>query len=50
MLGVPFSVVEYVDGRVIRSRSELDGLSDAEVVSCAFGLVDVFAEFRCGFR
>jgi aminoglycoside phosphotransferase (APT) family kinase protein len=43
VLGVPFSIVEYVEGRVIRTRDELHALSGAEIGRCAFGLVDVLA-------
>jgi aminoglycoside phosphotransferase (APT) family kinase protein len=43
VIGVPFSVVEHVDGRVIRTRAELHELSDSEIARCAFGLIDVLA-------
>ena len=46
VLGVPFSVVEHVDGRVIRSRAELHALSDAEITRCANGLIDVLAQLH----
>jgi aminoglycoside phosphotransferase (APT) family kinase protein len=43
VIGVPFSVVEHVDGTVIRTRDELHVLSDSEIDRCALGLVDVLA-------
>jgi aminoglycoside phosphotransferase (APT) family kinase protein len=43
VLGVPFTIVEYVDGRVIRTSDDLDALSDEDVERCAHGLVDVLA-------
>lgn len=46
VLGVPFTVVEYVDGRTIRTREELATLSDAEVHRCAFGLVEVLGRLH----
>jgi aminoglycoside phosphotransferase (APT) family kinase protein len=46
VLGAPFAVVEHVAGRVVRTRAELDALSDAEVRRCAFALVDVLAQLH----
>jgi aminoglycoside phosphotransferase (APT) family kinase protein len=46
VLGVPFAVVEHVDGRVVRTRADLDALSDADVRRCAFTLVDVLARLH----
>lgn len=46
VLGVPFTVVEYVPGRTIRSRTELDTLTEAEVRRCAFGLVEVLGRLH----
>ncbi|MEU1443987.1 phosphotransferase family protein [Streptomyces mirabilis] len=43
VLGVPFSVVEHVDGRVIRTVKQLHALPDNEIAHCAYGLVDVLA-------
>jgi aminoglycoside phosphotransferase (APT) family kinase protein len=43
ILGVPFSVVEYVPGQVIRTQDELHALSDAEIARCAYALIDVLA-------
>ncbi|WP_226370226.1 phosphotransferase family protein [Pseudonocardia oceani] len=43
VLGVPFAVVGFVDGVVIRSEEDLDPLSDADVRRCADGLVDTLA-------
>jgi aminoglycoside phosphotransferase (APT) family kinase protein len=46
VLGVPFSVVEYVDGRVIRTTGQLHELPAADIARCAFGLVDVLARLH----
>ena len=46
VLGVPFSVAEYVDGVTIRTRDDLRRLSDAEIGHCAFGLIDVLAQLH----
>lgn len=43
VMGAPFTVVEHVDGRVVRSRSDLDALSDDEIDSCIGELVRVLA-------
>ena len=39
-LGVPCAVVDYVEGRTVRSVDDLAGWSDAEVAVCADALVD----------
>jgi aminoglycoside phosphotransferase (APT) family kinase protein len=46
ILGVPFSVVEYVPGRVIRTKGDLHALADAEIARCAYALMDVLAELH----
>jgi aminoglycoside phosphotransferase (APT) family kinase protein len=46
VIGVPFLVAEFVDGRVLRSRDDLDTLSDAEVERCAFSLVEVLGRLH----
>ncbi|WP_411088908.1 phosphotransferase family protein [Streptomyces sp. 061-3] len=46
VLGVPFAVVEHVDGRVIRTVEQLDALPDSEIARCAYGLVDVLARLH----
>ncbi|MGW4488379.1 phosphotransferase family protein [Amycolatopsis sp. NPDC004368] len=46
VLGVPFSVVEHVDGVVIRTTEQLDELADDDVRRCAHGLVDVLARLH----
>jgi aminoglycoside phosphotransferase (APT) family kinase protein len=46
VLGVPFTVVEYVIGRTIRTREELGTLTGAEVHRCAFGLVEVLGRLH----
>lgn len=42
-LGVPFSVVEYVPGPVIRAEEELHALPQTDIDRCAYALVDVLA-------
>ncbi|MFC4003726.1 phosphotransferase family protein [Prauserella oleivorans] len=46
VLGVPFALVEYVDGRVIRTAEELHTLSRADIARCAHALVDVLARLH----
>ncbi|WP_326837447.1 phosphotransferase family protein [Amycolatopsis rhabdoformis] len=46
VLGVPFSVVEHIDGVVFRTTEQLGKLSDDEVRRCAHGLVDVLARLH----
>jgi len=46
VLGVPFSVVEHVDGVVIRTTEQLHALSHEDIERCAFGLVDVLARLH----
>jgi aminoglycoside phosphotransferase (APT) family kinase protein len=43
VIGAPFAVVEFVDGRVIRTGDELAALTDGEVHDCAFALIDALA-------
>jgi aminoglycoside phosphotransferase (APT) family kinase protein len=44
VLGAPFQMVEFVPGRVARTRADLDALGDASVVSnCVDGLIAVLA-------
>ena len=43
VIGVPFALVEYVDGIVIRTEEQLNALSDQAVADCAHALVDVLA-------
>lgn len=45
-LGVPFSVVEYVTGSVIRSQEQLHQLPDTQIAACAYALVDVLAHLH----
>jgi aminoglycoside phosphotransferase (APT) family kinase protein len=45
-LGVPFSVVDYVDGTVIRTTAQLHALPDAVIERCAYGLIDVLARLH----
>ncbi|MRH91773.1 phosphotransferase [Nocardia sp. SYP-A9097] len=42
-VGAPVTVVEYVDGTVIRDQSDLAALSDAQIASSAAGLVETLA-------
>ena len=41
VLGVPFSVVDYVEGTVIRTTAQPHALPDADIGRCAYGLIDV---------
>jgi aminoglycoside phosphotransferase (APT) family kinase protein len=43
VIGVSFSLVEYVPGVVIRSREDLDRYGADELVRCAHGLIDALA-------
>ncbi|MEE2032083.1 phosphotransferase family protein [Rhodococcus chondri] len=43
VMGAPFTVVEHVDGRVVRSKDDLDLLTDNEIESCTAELVRVIA-------
>ena len=45
-LGVPFSVVEYVPGPVIRTEQELHALPQADIDRCAYALIDVLARLH----
>ena len=46
VLGVPFSVVEYVDGRTILTQEQLHALPAADIQRCAYGLIDVLARLH----
>ncbi|MFJ9420343.1 phosphotransferase family protein [Streptomyces sp. NPDC101227] len=46
VMGVPFALVEYVDGVVIRTEAQLDAWPDQMVADCAFALVDVLARLH----
>ncbi|SEF67303.1 Predicted kinase, aminoglycoside phosphotransferase (APT) family [Thermomonospora echinospora] len=46
VLGVPFAVVEYVDGTVIRTIEELHALPQEEITGCGHGLIDVLARLH----
>jgi aminoglycoside phosphotransferase (APT) family kinase protein len=41
VLGVPFSIFEYVDGRVIRTTAQLHELPANGIARCGFALIDV---------
>jgi aminoglycoside phosphotransferase (APT) family kinase protein len=43
VLGVPFSVVGYVPGEVLRTRQDLGRYPDEAVTRCGFALVDTLA-------
>lgn len=46
-LGAPFQMVDYIPGRVVRTRSELEALGDRSVVeACADRLVEVLADLH----
>lgn len=47
VLGAPFQMVENVEGRVVRSASELEELGDAEVIDkCVDALITVLADLH----
>ncbi|MFD9666280.1 phosphotransferase family protein [Rhodococcus sp. NPDC059968] len=46
VLGVPFSVVGYVPGRVIRTHDQLHTLSAGDIVRCGNNLVDLLAQLH----
>jgi aminoglycoside phosphotransferase (APT) family kinase protein len=46
LLGVPFSVVEYVDGPVIRTTRQLHAMSPADITRCGYAVVDVLARLH----
>ncbi len=45
VMGAPFTVVEHIDGRVIRSKDDLDALTDDEITGCTDELVRIM--LRC---
>ncbi len=45
-MGAPFTLVEYVDGNVIRTREDLDRLDDAEVAACVAELLRVLGQLH----
>jgi aminoglycoside phosphotransferase (APT) family kinase protein len=46
VLGAPFALVEYVPGRVIRTRAELEALGQEEVDACVGALIRVLADLH----
>ncbi|MFJ9855530.1 phosphotransferase family protein [Streptomyces sp. NPDC101150] len=46
VMGVPFALVEYVDGVVIRTEAQLDAWPDQMVADCAYALVDALARLH----
>jgi aminoglycoside phosphotransferase (APT) family kinase protein len=46
VMGVPFSVVEYVSGRVIRKQDELHRLPLEQILRCGTALIDVLAQLH----
>ncbi|MGQ4618926.1 phosphotransferase [Nocardia sp. R7R-8] len=46
VLGAPFSVVEYVEGRVVRTQAQLHAMPPADIERCAHGVVDVLARLH----
>ena len=46
VLGAPFTVVEFVDGRIIRTDDDLTALSDAEIDRNLDGLVDTLVRLH----
>jgi aminoglycoside phosphotransferase (APT) family kinase protein len=46
VMGVPFSVVEHVEGTVIRTQKQLHALTDREIAGCAHALVELLAHLH----
>ncbi|WP_241383905.1 phosphotransferase family protein [Rhodococcus sp. CH91] len=46
VMGAPFTLVEFVGGRVVRSKADLDVLRDDEIDSCVGELVRILAELH----
>ncbi len=47
VLGAPFQMVEYVAGQVVRSRAELEAMSDEQVIEgCVDALIRVLADLH----
>jgi aminoglycoside phosphotransferase (APT) family kinase protein len=47
VIGAPFALVEYVDGRVVRSARELEAIGDADTVErCVDSLIRVMADLH----
>jgi aminoglycoside phosphotransferase (APT) family kinase protein len=46
ILGAPFSVVEFVNGQVIRTAGQLHALRPDDITRCAYALVDVLARLH----
>jgi len=47
VLGAPFQMVDYVRGRVVRSRADLEALGDADVIDgCVDTLIRVLADLH----
>ncbi|MGV9709408.1 phosphotransferase family protein [Gordonia sp. NPDC003424] len=46
VLGAPFTVVDFVDGRVIRTRDDLNMLSDNEIERNVDGLIDTLTRLH----
>jgi aminoglycoside phosphotransferase (APT) family kinase protein len=46
VLGIPFSVVDFVEGTVIRTTAQLHALPDADIERCAYGLIEVLARLH----
>lgn len=44
--GIPFSVVEYVDGSVFRTQEQLHVLPAPEIHRCGYALIDVLARLH----
>ncbi|MEU3657080.1 phosphotransferase family protein [Streptomyces sp. NPDC032161] len=46
VIGAPFTVVAYVEGRVLRSRADTVGLTPFELLRCSTGLVEQLARLH----
>ncbi|MFI5798663.1 phosphotransferase family protein [Streptomyces sp. NPDC051677] len=43
VFGVPFSIVDYVEGTVIRTRGQLHALPQQQITGCAYALIETLA-------
>ncbi|WP_371053866.1 phosphotransferase family protein [Rhodococcus gordoniae] len=46
VMGAPFTLVDFVEGRVVRSKADLDALGDDEIDRCVGELVRILAELH----
>lgn len=46
VMGAPFTVVEYIEGRVVRSKDDLGALGDQDIDRCVGELVRILADLH----